>query len=132
MFLTGAPPEQVAKLVKIIQDFMEKLSGVKFGAVVSIEGLPIAHYPQTLPGDLDETRIAAMTAAILSLGERAMMETGQGELVRISVEGNDGYLVSVSAGSRAVLTVSANRDLKLGLIFHDLKEAARLIAEILE
>ncbi|MEJ2251934.1 MAG: roadblock/LC7 domain-containing protein [Candidatus Lokiarchaeota archaeon] len=43
---------------------MAAIPEVKSAAIVSVEGLPIA---SALPQDIDETRVSAMTAAILSL-----------------------------------------------------------------
>lgn len=73
-----------------------------------------------------------MTASILSLGERAMMEVGFNELERVLVEGPQGYLVSVTAGSKAVLTVSATKSLKIGLLFYDLQKSANQVGRILD
>ena len=57
-----------------LDDLLRKLLGaipeVKAAAIVSAEGLPIA---SALPQGVDETRIAAMTAALLSLSERAII-----------------------------------------------------------
>lgn len=119
------------EIVQILESFVSKLPAIDFASVVSLEGLPISSFPASLPGDLDDVRIAAMTAAILSLGERAVMETGKGEMTRILVEGKDGHLISVLSGTKAVLTASANRSVKLGLIFLDMKQAAQKIGEIL-
>lgn len=121
------------ELNKALEKLVMRLQGlIEIAAVVTLEGLPITHYPEKLPADVDSTRIAAMTAALLSLGERAMMEVGQGVLTRIFVEGETGYLMSVQAGSKAVLTVAAKNDLKLGLLFHDMKKTARSLGEILD
>lgn len=73
-----------------------------------------------------------MTASILSLGERALMEVGLQTLDRILVEGPQGYLISVTCGSKAVLTVSANKSLKIGLLFYDMQRTAKEIGTILD
>lgn len=119
------------EITDVLESFVSKLPAIDFASVVSLEGLPISSWPPTLPQGLDDVRIAAMTAAILSLGERAVMECGKGEMTRILVEGDSGYLISVQSGSKAVLTASANRSVKLGLIFLDMKQAAKKIGEIL-
>ncbi|MHA2223650.1 MAG: roadblock/LC7 domain-containing protein [Candidatus Hodarchaeales archaeon] len=119
------------ELTEILEAFVSKLPAIDFASVVSLEGLPISSFPPTLPSGLDDVRVAAMTAAILSLGERAVMETGKGEMTRILVEGDSGYLISVQTGTKAVLTASASRSVKLGLIFLDMKQAAKKIGEIL-
>ena len=118
------------EIAEVLEAFVSKLPAVDFASVVSLEGLPISSWPPTLPSGLDDVRIAAMTAAILSLGERAVMETGKGEMTRIAVEGDKGVLISVQTGTKAVLTASAS-DVKLGLIFLDMKQAAKKIGEIL-
>ena len=119
------------EIAEVLEAFVSKLPAIDFASVVSLEGLPISSWPPTLPSGLDDVRVAAMTAAILSLGERAVMETGKGEMTRILVEGDDGYLISVQAGTKAVLTTSASRSVKLGLIFLDMKQTAKKISEIL-
>jgi predicted regulator of Ras-like GTPase activity (Roadblock/LC7/MglB family) len=123
--------ERNKQLTDILEAFSSRLAGIEAAAIVSIEGLPITHFPPVLPNNVDDTRVAAMTAAMLSLGERAMMEVGRGELVRILVEGVDGYLISVAASDKAVVTVSAKKTVKLGLIFHDLGVVSEKVAEVL-
>ncbi|MFX1258986.1 MAG: roadblock/LC7 domain-containing protein [Promethearchaeota archaeon] len=95
---------------------------------MSVEGLPIA---SALPQGVDETRIAAMTAAILSLGERAALEMNKGDLEQIYVKGSDGYMLVLSAGPNAVLTVSTTKDVRLGLIFLDCKRTCDKIAKLI-
>ncbi|MHA2364523.1 MAG: roadblock/LC7 domain-containing protein [Candidatus Hodarchaeales archaeon] len=129
MFTFGEP---IPAVVEELKKFYEKLPGIEICAVVSVEGLPISHYPEELPGTADSTRVAAMTASILSLGERAMLEVGYQELDRILVEGPQGNLITISAGSKAVLTVSAKKTLKIGLLFYDMKRCAEEIAKILD
>lgn len=130
MFTFGEP---IPAVISALKAFYEKLPGIQLCAVVSIEGLPISHYPEELPRNADSTRVAAMTASILSLGERAMLEiSSANQLDRILVEGRDGYLISITAGTKAVLTVYANKDLRIGLLFFDMKKTAEEIGRILD
>ncbi|MGV9173850.1 MAG: roadblock/LC7 domain-containing protein [Promethearchaeia archaeon] len=112
----------------ILKKLLASIPEVKSAAVVSVEGLPIA---SVLPQGVDETRIAAMTAAILSLGERAAMEMDKGELQQIYVKGDLGYLLVLEAGKNAVLTVSTTKDVRLGLIFLDCKRTCQKIAKLI-
>ena len=116
-------------LDQALAELKNTVAGIEAAAVVSVEGLPIT---SILPQDIDETRVAAMTAAMLSLGERATLELGKGSLVRIMVEGVDGYMLSVAAGDKAVLTISAAKNTKIGLIFHDVGRVAKKIGDILQ
>ena len=72
-----------------------------------------------------------MTAAILSLGERAAHEMEKGDLEQIFVRGTDGYLLVLAAGMNAVLTVSTTKDVRLGLIFLDCKRTCDKIDKLI-
>lgn len=112
----------------ILKQLLAAIPEVKSTAIVSVEGLPIA---SALPQGVDETRIAAMTAAILSLGERAAHEMQKGDLEQIMVKGSDGYLLVLAAGPNAVLVVSTTPDVRLGLIFLDCKRTTEKIAKLI-
>jgi uncharacterized protein len=77
----------------------------------------------TLPSGMDEERTSAMTAAMLSLGERIGKELARGEVDRILVEGNNGYGILMGCGEEAVLLVLANQGAKQGLLMLDIKKA---------
>ena len=57
----------VAKLESILQNLVTSTSDLEGAALVSPDGLPLA---STLPSGMDEERVLAMSAAMLSLGER--------------------------------------------------------------
>jgi uncharacterized protein len=84
-----------------------------------------------LPAGLDEDRIGAMSAAMLSLGDRTAQELMRGNLEQVLIKGAKGYILMVYAGDEAVLTVIAKPNTKLGLIFLDVKRAAESVAELL-
>lgn len=115
-----------------LDDLLKKLLGaipeVKAAAIVSAEGLPIA---SALPQGVDETRIAAMTAALLSLSERAIIEMGKGDFDQLYIKGNEGYLLILQAGPNAVLTVSTSSEVRLGLILLDCRRTCEKIAQLI-
>ncbi|MHA1684585.1 MAG: roadblock/LC7 domain-containing protein [Promethearchaeota archaeon] len=127
-----APMEANDSTIEQLEDILKNLTAsipeILSAAVVSVEGLPIA---SMLPQGIDDTRMAAMTAAMLSLGERAAIEMNKGSLEQILLRGENGYLIVMSGGPNAVLTVSATRDVKLGLIFLDCKRSCEKIATLL-
>jgi hypothetical protein len=61
--------EILARLIKISSE-------IEASALISHDGLIMA---AVLPDEVEEDRIAAMSAAILSLGEKASVELGKGE-----------------------------------------------------
>ena len=110
---------------------MEELKGsfvdVEASALISTDGLMIA---SSLPHGMDEDRVGAMSAALLSLGDRAACELARGILKRMLLQGERGYVIMSSAGSEAVLTVLARQNAKLGLLFLDIKRAAEALAKM--
>jgi predicted regulator of Ras-like GTPase activity (Roadblock/LC7/MglB family) len=117
-----------AELLECINELRYKSVGIVDVAIVSLEGLPIV---SLVLEQVEETSFAAMTAAMLSLGERVATELNKGLLKKIFVEGENGYIISMQAGDSAVLTVSATTDTKLGLLFLDMSRAAEKAAKIL-
>lgn len=121
-------PDNIDELEDILKNLTASIPEILAAAIVSVEGLPIA---SMMPEGVDDTRMAAMTAAMLSLGERAALEMNKGMLEQILLRGENGYLIVMSAGANAVLTVSATREVKLGLIFLDCKRACEKVAKII-
>ena len=115
-------------LDEILKKLLSAIPEVTSAAIVSAEGLPIA---SALPQGIDETRIAAMTAALLSLAERSVIELSKGEFEQLYIKGDEGYLLVLQAGPNAVLTVSTTKDVRLGLIFLDCKRTCDKIAKLI-
>ena len=117
---------------QMLRSILSELNGtsadIEASAVISSDGLTMA---ALLPQDVDEDRVGAMAAAMLSLGERTSRELARGDLEQVMVKGENGYILMSHAGRDAVLTVIARKDAKLGLIFLDAKRAARNIGDIL-
>ncbi|NPA54257.1 MAG: hypothetical protein GXO21_06260 [Aquificae bacterium] len=103
-------------------------SGAEGAVLVSPDGLAIA---SVLPPNVDEDRVAAMGAAILSLGERVASELDKGELEQLYVKGTKGYMIFTGIKDLAVLGVLAPADAKLGLLLMEIKRAAKQIEELL-
>ncbi|MGB3515284.1 MAG: diacylglyceryl transferase [Leptolyngbya sp. DLM2.Bin15] len=114
----------VEKLNTLLQNFVSATSDVEGAALVTPDGLPLA---TSLPGGMDDERVSAMSAAMLSLGERIGSELARGSIDRIYVEGTHGYGVLTSCAEDAVFLVLANRSAKLGVLMLEIKRA---IAEL--
>jgi len=112
----------------VLNELQGSIPEIEACAIVSVEGLPIV---SALPTDVDEAKVAAMTAAMLTLGEKAAIELGKGNLEQVNIKGEQGWLLAIQAGMNACLTVSTTRDAKLGLVFLDMKRAAEKIATMI-
>jgi len=108
-------------MVKRLRDLQANTPDVEASAVVSVDGLIIA---SALPGEVEEDRVSAMSAAMLSLGERIASELGRGALDQVYIHGDNGFVILMAVGNDAVLTVLAREKAKLGLIFLEMKRAA--------
>ena len=115
-------------LRSILSDLNGSTTDIEASAVLSTDGLIMA---SMLPGGMDEDRVGAMSAAMLSLGERISKELGRGSLEQVLIKGDVGYVLMTHAGPEAVVTVIAKPDTRLGLIFLDIRRAAESIARIL-
>ena len=102
---------------------------IEASAIVSVDGLIIA---SALPREMEEDRVSAMSAAMLSLGERISAELGRGSLEQVYIKGHDGFVILTSIGSDAVLTALAGQNAKLGLIFLEMRRAAEDLMRIVE
>ncbi len=115
-------------LAQALDDLMHNDADIQAAALVSLDGFTMA---SALPAGMQADRVGAMSAAILGLGERAAAELGRGHLTQVFIEGDNGYVLLIAAGDRAVLTALADRDSKLGLVLYDMKSTAERIGQIL-
>jgi predicted regulator of Ras-like GTPase activity (Roadblock/LC7/MglB family) len=116
------------QMVARIKDLQISTPDIEASAVVSVDGLIIA---SALPPDVEEDRVSAMSAAMLSLGERIAGELGRGVLDQVYIRGAHGYVILSSVGEEAVLTVLARQDAKLGLVFLDMRRAAEDLGRLI-
>jgi predicted regulator of Ras-like GTPase activity (Roadblock/LC7/MglB family) len=115
------------QIIDRLRELRVSTSDIEASAVVSLDGLIMA---SDLPGEVEEDRVSAMSAAMLSLGERIAMELGRGVLDQVYIHGDGGYVILMSVGEDAVLTALAHQDAKLGLVFLDMRRAAADLARL--
>ncbi len=108
------------QMVERLRDLQASSPAVEAAAVVSVDGLSMA---SSMPAEVEEDRVAAMSAAMLSLGERIASELGRGTLDQVYIKGEKGFVILMAVGEEAVLTVLAREDAKLGLVFLDMGRA---------
>ncbi|RRN55808.1 hypothetical protein EIM48_09010 [Pseudoxanthomonas sp. SGNA-20] len=118
---------RAAQIRQTLEDLTSSSADIEASALISIDGLLI---DAAMPQSMDEDRIGAMSAALLSLGERTARELGRGRLERVLVQGEDGYVIMTAAGEEAVLTVLTRAEVKLGLAFLDIKRAAQALGRM--
>jgi predicted regulator of Ras-like GTPase activity (Roadblock/LC7/MglB family) len=119
---------RVGRLTDALYEIQNNALDIEASAIVSVDGLIIA---SALPSETGEDRVAAMSAAMLSLGERIAQELGRGNLEQVYVKGDRGYVLLMSVGEEAVLTVLARASAKLGLVFLEMRRAVDSLTGLL-
>lgn len=122
------PMSRLDEINRVLRKLQSDSFGVEACALISEDGLMIA---SVLAADMEESRVAGMTATLLSLGGRASMELGRSHLQEVIIRGESGYAVLVSAGRGALLLALTNENSKLGLTFFDMREAVRSLQKVL-
>lgn len=121
-----AKADQITKLIKSLST---TTPDVEAAAVIDNDGLVIA---SALPQGIDDDSVAAMSAALLGIGERIVRELGRGNFEIVMIKGDAGYLVLTRTGPDAVLAVLAAKSAKLGLIFLDVTRTAKEVGKLLQ
>ena len=111
-----------------LDDLLAVSPDIEAAAVVSGDGLPMA---SALPEHVHEDRLAAMSAALLTLGEKAASGLGKGGLSQVFVEGELGYVVLMAAGDNSVLVVVTSKESKVGLVLFEMRKSSARIADVM-
>ena len=117
--------ELVRKRLQDLESLTPELEGA---ALVSVEGLMIA---SRLPEALSDDLVAAMSAAMLALGERIARDLKRGKLSQVYIKGDLGYVLLMAVNESAVLTALVAEEAKLGLVFLDMRRAAADLRQLL-
>jgi len=115
------------QMVDRLRNMQAAAPDIEASAVVSVDGLIMA---SALQQGVEEDRVSAMSAAMLSLGERISGELGRGGLEQVYIKGDKGAIVLTSIGVEAVLTAMARQEAKLGMIFLEMRRAAEDLAKL--
>jgi predicted regulator of Ras-like GTPase activity (Roadblock/LC7/MglB family) len=102
---------------------------IESSAIVRTDGLVMA---SALPKGADEGLIAAMSAALLNIGNRAVVELARGEMDKVIVSGTKGDIILRGVGSEAVLSAITKPGANLGLLLVEMKRAGERIMGVLK
>ena len=115
------------QMVDRLRNMQAAAPDIEASAVVSVDGLIMA---SALQQGVEEDRVSAMSAAMLSLGERISNELGRAGLEQVYIKGDAGSIILTSVGEEAVLTAMARQDAKLGMIFLEMRRAAEDLTKL--
>jgi predicted regulator of Ras-like GTPase activity (Roadblock/LC7/MglB family) len=92
-----------ADLVRVLQKLAEDLPDPDWVALVDDQGFVMACVPEDMA--VDEDRVSAMTAALVSMGERVLEEVEGGDLRYANVSGSKRQYLSVVLTSDRLLSI---------------------------
>ena len=120
---------QAAAVTSTLENFVRQTPDVEGALLVSSDGLPIS---SIIPTSLDEERTSAMSAAMLSMGDRIAQDLARGTVDRILVEGSKGYSILVGCTEEIVLLVLATQAAKKGILFLAIKGLTQQLFPLLK
>ncbi|MFK8185621.1 MAG: roadblock/LC7 domain-containing protein [Phormidesmis sp.] len=116
------------KLQETIRTFVTSTPHVQGAVLATHDGLPVA---SALSADIEESRAAAMAAAVMAISDRIGTELQRGQMQHITLSGSQGYSILTLCNSDALLLVLANPEVKQGILLLEIRRTVADIASIL-
>ncbi len=111
----------------LLEDLYEGIDGIRSAAIVSIEGLIVQ---SILEEDISDLNLAAMTATILSVAERVLIELKSGKLDICILQGDIGNFVVMEAGSELILAVCLDNEARMDTCFVEMRKISEQIKSL--
>ncbi len=111
----------------LLEDLYESIDGIRSAAIVSIEGLIVQ---SILEEDISDLNLAAMTATILSVAERVLIELKSGKLDLCILQGDIGNFIVMEAGSELILAVCLDIDARMDTCFVEMRKISEQIKSL--
>jgi uncharacterized protein len=111
--------------VRTILAKLNKTNGIRGSMIVNRDGIVVA---SDFSVELQETSVGAVSSSILSALEGALKRIDMGRFSRFMITGSENKVAMVDAG-QAILLVLLNRDINMGMVNVDIKEAAAAVKE---
>ena len=115
------------QLIFLLEDLYENVEGVRSVAIVTTEGL-IVH--SILEDGISDIKIAAMTATILSVAERVLLEMKSGMLDICILQGDEGNFIVMAAGRELMLALCMDIDARMDIAFIEMRKTADQIQSL--
>lgn len=115
----------LSKLKAVLADLRERSDDVLSSALLTEDGIMLA---ADIANKNAEDRLAAMSAAVLSIGGRMSSDILNDATERVMIKSKAGYLVVTQVAQEMLLAVIAKSDAKLGMVFHDIEKVAKQLA----
>ena len=115
------------QLLLLLNNLFDNVDGVRSAAIVSKEGL-IVH--SILEEGIADLNLAAMTATILSVSERVLIELKSGLLDICILQGEDGNFTVMEAGNDLILALCLDLDARMDTCFIEMRKTSDAIKDM--
>lgn len=115
------------QLLFLLRTLHENIEGIKSSAVVSAEGLIVV---SILEVGISDIKLAAMTATILSVSERVLLELKSGILDLCILQGDTGNFIVMACNEELIIAVCLDMDARMDTAFIELRKTAEQIKNI--
>ncbi len=116
------------QLRSILNNTVNNSTDLTGAAVVDNDGLLLS---SVLSGDLDQNRVAAVSAGLVSLASRSAQQLRQGDISQIVIRAENGNIIAMRAGEKASLVALTGTNVNLGMVFLECSDAANEIKMVL-
>lgn len=119
--------DRIEKMNSILRDLRSGLQEIEAAVLISADAMALA---SDISDEADEDMIGALSASVLSMGERAANDLKRGVLEQVYIKGDQGYLLLVHCGPDALLSLLVKPEAKLGVVFMEAKHTAEDLAKL--
>ena len=111
----------------LLETLIDNIDGARSVAIVSAEGLIVQ---SILEEGISDIKLAAMTATILSVAERVLLELKSGILDVCILQGDEGNFVVMEAGKELIVAVCLDVDARMDTAFIEMRKVSEQIKSI--
>jgi predicted regulator of Ras-like GTPase activity (Roadblock/LC7/MglB family) len=112
-----------------LETLLAESSDVNGAAIVGYDGLVLA---SNLPvGGHDATRVGAEGAALLGLSRRTLGNLKCGNFEAAVLQGEDGWIITMGAGTKAIVLGLTEADVNLGMALLEMRDIAADVAGVM-
>jgi len=121
--------DRIEKMSSILRELRSSLQEIEAAVLISSDAMALA---SDVSGEADEEMIGALSASVLSMGERAAKDLNRGSLEQVIIKGENGYLLLVHCGPDALLSMLVRPEAKLGVVFMEARRTAEELAKLFQ
>jgi predicted regulator of Ras-like GTPase activity (Roadblock/LC7/MglB family) len=121
--------DRIEKMNSVLRQLRSSLQEIEAAVLISSDAMALA---SDISDESDEEMISALSASVLSMGERAANDLKRGILDQVYIKGDQGYLLIVHCGPDALLSLLVQPEAKLGVVFMEAKRTAEELSKLFE